>query len=88
MINIILLFACLISQTQWKGAFQLRNFLLEIPKDSACTGSTPMDEQMSKLERAEIQVLSDPVLYLIKAAMNEASEMFTMKCVGFFAKEK
>ena len=88
MINIILLLAGLISQTQWKDAFQLRDFLLELPKDSACTGSTPMNEQMSKLERAEMHVLSDPVLWLIKAAMNEASEIFTMKCVGFFANEK
>ena len=39
MINIILLLAGLISQTQWKGAFQLRDLLLEIPKDGVCTGS-------------------------------------------------
>ena len=77
----------LLSETQWKDAFQLEDFLREILKDSACTLSTPIDEKMSKQERAEIHVLSDRVMCWVQAAMNEASEKIRMKCADFLANE-
>ena len=80
-----LLLAGLLSEMQSNGALQLGASPLGILTNSACTSSAPVDDQMSKLERAEKYVFCDFRVVLRKSSIERSRrKVFEKKWVDHF----